>query len=311
MKGVGWGTVLLTLAGLAIMPFFVTNYIVTFAIQIFMWIALAQSWNLISGLTGYVSFGHVAFFGTGAYTAAILISKAGWPWFPASLMGSVTAAALAVVIGYPCLRLKGPYFAIAMLGLNEVLRALVSYFEGLTGGGSGMSLPTPHPPVPIYYAMAGTAATVTLLTYLIITSRFGLRLMTIREDELAAEAMGIDTARHKLYAFLLSAVGPGIAGALAARDQGYIEPVSVFPLATTITMIVMVLFGGKGTVWGPVLGAVALFVAQEFVWARFPYVHQLLFGAIIVAVVLLMPRGVLGLLQIKYRLPRTIRSEER
>ena len=118
--------------------------------------------------------------------------------------------------------------------------------------------------------------------------------------------MGIDTARHKLYAFLLSAAGPGIAGALAARDQGYIEPISVFPLSTTITMIVMALFGGKGTVWGPVLGAVVLFVAQELVWARFPYVHQLLFGAIIVAVVLLMPRGVLGILQLKYRLPRTI-----
>jgi branched-chain amino acid transport system permease protein len=118
--------------------------------------------------------------------------------------------------------------------------------------------------------------------------------------------MGIDTFRHKLAAFLLSAVGPGVAGALTARDQGYIEPLSVFPLAITVTMIVMVLFGGKGTVWGPVLGAAALFVIQEIVWARYPYVHPLLFGAIIVAVVLLMPRGILGLLQLKYRLPRTI-----
>ena len=291
---------------LAVYPTFGTGYGVRAMLQIFMWIALAGSWNLISGLTGYVSFGHVAFFGAGAYTAAILIAKAGWPWLAAALAGGVGACAVALVIGYPCLRLKGPYFAIAMLGLNEVLRALVSYFEGLTGGGSGLSLPTLHATVSIYYVMGATAAAVTLLTYVIITSRFGLRLMTIREDELAAEAMGIDTARHKLYAFLLSAVGPGIVGALAARDQGYIEPISVFPLATTITMIVMVLFGGKGTVWGPVLGAVVLFVSQEFVWARFPYLHQLLFGAIIVAVVLLMPRGVLGLLQIKYRLPRTI-----
>ena len=291
---------------LAVYPTFGTGYGVRAMLQVFMWIALAGSWNLISGLTGYVSFGHVAFFGAGAYTGAILITKAGWPWLAAALAGGVGACAVALVIGYPCLRLKGPYFAIAMLGLNEVLRALVSYFEGLTGGGSGLSLPTLHATVPIYYAMAAIAAGVTLLTYLIITSRFGLRLMTIREDEVAAEAMGIDTARHKLYAFLLSAVGPGIAGTLAARDQGYIEPISVFPLATTITMIVMVLFGGKGTVWGPVLGAVVLFVSQELVWARFPYLHQLLFGAIIVTVVLLMPRGVLGLLQIKYRLPRTI-----
>jgi branched-chain amino acid transport system permease protein len=271
-----------------------------------MWIALAGSWNLISGLTGYVSFGHVAFYGAGAYTGAILVTSAGWSWPVAALAGGAAAGVLALLIGYPCLRLKGPYFAIAMLGLNEVLRALVSYFEGLTGGGNGLSLPTADVTRPIYYVMGLLALAVTAGTYLIITSRFGLRLMTIREDEIAAEAMGIDTFHHKLAAFLLSAVGPGIAGALTARDQGYIEPISVFPLAITVTMIVMVLFGGKGTVWGPVLGAVALFVIQELVWAHYPYVHPLLFGAIIVAVVLLMPRGVLGLLQLKYRLPRTI-----
>ena len=291
---------------LAVYPSFGSGYGVRSMLQLFMWMALAGSWNLISGLTGYVSFGHVAFFGAGSYTAAILITKAGWPWLAASLAGGAGACVLALLIGYPCLRLKGPYFAIAMLGLNEVLRALVSYFEGLTGGGLGLSLPTLQATVPIYYVMGLTAIAVTALTYLIITSRFGLRLMTIREDEVAAEAMGINTFRHKLYAFLLSAVGPGIVGGLAARDQGYIEPISVFPLATTITMIVMVLFGGKGTVWGPVLGAAALFVFQELVWARFIYLHQLLFGAIIIGVVLLMPRGVLGLLQMKYRLPRTI-----
>ena len=146
---------------------------------------------------------------------------------------------------------------------------------------------------------------VTAVTYLILTSRFGLRLMTIREDEIAAEAMGIDTFRHKLTAFLLSAVGPGIAGALTARDQGYIEPISVFPLVVTVTMIVMVLFGGKGTVGpgggrrravrdpGDRVGALSL---------RAPAAvrrHHRGRG-------LLMPRGVLGLLQLKYRLPRTI-----
>ena len=293
-------------AALAVYPAFGTGYGVRSTVQVFMWIALAGSWNLISGLTGYVSFGHVAFYGAGAYTGAILITSAGWSWPLAALAGGVGAGVLALLIGYPCLRLKGPYFAIAMLGLNEVLRALVSYFEGLTGGGNGLSLPTADATRPIYYVMGLLALVITTATYLIVTSRFGLRLMTIREDEIAAEAMGIDTFHHKLVAFLLSAVGPGIAGALTARDQGYIEPISVFPLAVTVTMIVMVLFGGKGTVWGPVLGAVALFVIQELVWAHYPYVHPLLFGAIIVAVVLLMPRGVLGLLQLKYRLPRAI-----
>ena len=292
--------------GLALYPMEATGYGIRFMLQLFMWIALAQSWNLISGLTGYVSFGHVAFFGMGAYTAGILIAKLGWPWLVASLAGGIMAMVLALVIGWPCLRLKGPYFAISMLGLNEVLRVAVSYYEGLTGGGNGLSLPTLYASVQIYYVMGLLALGVTALTYVIITSRFGLRLMTIREDEVAAEAMGIDTFRYKVYAFLLSAVAPGIAGGLAARDQGYIEPISVFPLITTITMIVMALFGGKGTIWGPVLGAVALFNLQELVWARFPYIHPLLFGAIIVAVVLMMPRGILGVLQQKYNLPRTI-----
>jgi branched-chain amino acid transport system permease protein len=291
---------------LAVYPIFGSGYGTRSVLQVFMWIALAGSWNLISGLTGYVSFGHVAFFGAGAYTAGILIASSGWSWPFAALAGGIAAVVLALGIGVPCLRLKGPYFAIAMLGLNEVLRALVSYFERLTGGGNGLSLPTLDATVPVYYAMGLTAGAVTLGARLIIGSRFGLRLMTIREDEVAAEAMGIPTFRHKLCAFLISAIGPGIVGALTARDQGYIEPLSVFPLATTITMIVMTLFGGKGTVWGPVLGAAVLFVAQELVWARYPYVHPLLFGAIIVAVVLAMPRGVLGLLQTKYRLPRTI-----
>jgi len=291
---------------LALYPVVATGYGIRFMLQLFMWVALAQSWNLISGLTGYVSFGHVAFFGTGAYAAGILVTKHGWHWGAASLVGGVAAVILALVIGYPCLRLKGPYFAIAMLGLNEVMRVLVSYFEGLTGGGSGLSLPTLHASGQIYYAMGVAALAATGVAHLIITSRVGLRFMTIREDEIAAEAMGINTARYRLYAFLLSAFVPGVVGGLFARDQGYIEPISVFPLLTTVTMIVMVLFGGKGTIWGPVLGAVTLFVFQELVWARFLYLHQILFGAIIVVVVLLMPKGILGILQDRYRLPRTV-----
>ena len=295
----------LALLVLSVYPLWATGYGIRVMLQLFMWIALAQSWNLISGLTGYVSFGHVAFFGMGSYATAILVVK-GVAWPLAAIAGGVMAVVLAFVIGWPCLRLKGPYFAIAMLGLNEVLRVMASYFEGLTGGGLGLSLPTLDASVRIYYAMGLVAVAVTGLTYLIVTSRFGLRLMTIREDEVAAEAMGINTFRYKIYAFLLSAAAPGIVGGLAARDMGYIEPISVFPLVTTITMIVMVLFGGKGTIWGPVLGAVILFTFQELVWAHFPHAHQVLLGAIIVTVVLVMPRGILGVLQQKYNLPRTV-----
>src|SRR5262249_8421532 len=133
---------LVVMAVLLTYPLYASGYGLRLMLQLFMWIALAQSWNLISGLTGYVSFGHVAFFGTGAYATGLLSARLGWGWIPASLGGGAAAAILAVVIGWPCLRLKGPYFAIAMLGLNEVLRVLASYFEGLTGGGLGLSLPT-------------------------------------------------------------------------------------------------------------------------------------------------------------------------
>ena len=306
MKRAFVAALVVALVGLALYPTVATGYGIRFMLQLFMWVALAQSWNLISGLTGYVSFGHVAFFGTGAYAAGILVTTHGWHWVLASLVGGLAAVILALIIGYPCLRLKGPYFAISMLGLNEVMRVLVSYFEGLTGGGSGLSFPAQPVSVQIYYAMALSALAVTGAAYLIITSRFGLRFMTIREDEVAAEAMGIDTARYKLYAFLLSAFVPGVVGGFFARDTGYIEPISVFPLIITITMIVMALFGGKGTVWGPVLGAVALFVLQELVWARFLFYYQILFGAIIIVVVLVLPRGILGVLQQRYHLPRTI-----
>ena len=306
MKWAAGGSLAVGLVLFAVYPTVASGYGIRFMLQLFMWVTLAQSWNLISGLTGYVSFGHVAFFGTGAYAAGILVARQGWHWAAASLAGGMAAVVLAFVIGYPCLRLKGPYFAISMLGLNEVMRVLVSYLERLTGGSLGLSLPTLYASVAIYYAMGLAALAATAVVYSIITSRFGLRLMTIRDDEVAAEAVGIDTARYKLYAFLLSAFWPGVVGGLFARDQGYIDPISVFPLATTITMIVMALFGGKGTVFGPVLGAAGLFVFQELVWARFLYLHQLLFGTLIVLVVLFMPRGILGMLQQRYRLPRYV-----
>ena len=294
-------------AALALYPMVGTGYGVRAMLQLFMWIALAGSWNLISGLTGYVSFGHVAFFGAGAYAGAILIAKAGWPWLPAALAGGAAACVLALVIGYPCLRLKGPYFAIAMLGLNEVMRIIASSWESLTKGGTGITLPPVLNIVPLYFAMGLTALAVALVSRAVVRSKFGLRLLSIREDEVAAEAMGINTARHKLAAFALSAMGPGVVGGFFAEYTSYIDPVSVFPVLTTVTMIIMTLFGGQGTVLGPVIGSVALYFFQDYVWARFLFLHQALFGALIVAVVLCMPSGIMGLLRAQGWVPRGYR----
>jgi branched-chain amino acid transport system permease protein len=295
------------MAALVVLPFVATQYRITQFLQLFMWIALAGSWNIMSGYTGYVSFGHVAFFGMGAYTAALLISKLGVNWLAASLAGGGMSVLLAVAIGWPCLRLKGPYFAIAMLGLNEVMRIIASSWESLTKGGTGITLPPVLNIVPLYFAMGLTALAVSVLSQVVVRSKFGLRLISIREDEIAAEAMGINTARHKLAAFMLSAVGPGVAGGLFADYTSYIDPVTVFPVLTTVTMIIMTLFGGQGTVLGPVLGTTSLYFIQDYFWARYPFLHQAFFGALIVGVVLYLPRGMLGLLRDRGWVPRGYR----
>ncbi len=263
--------------------------------------ALASSWNVISGFTGYTSFGHVAFYGVGAYAAAILITDHAWPWPAAFLAGGLAAGALAVVIGWPCLRLKGPYFAIAMLGLAEVLRIVALTWEGLTYGGSGIPMLPVLSLRGLYFLMGAVALAAVGLGWAVARSRFGLRLLALREDEIGAEMMGINTTAHKLAAFVLSAIVPGVAGGVSAAYVGFIEPISTFAVIITIQMIIMTMFGGRATVLGPVIGAVVLSVVREALWARYPYHYQLLFGVLVVVLVLFMPEGVMGLVRSRRR----------
>lgn len=287
----------LILAGIAFVPLAVPGYRVTFLLFAFMNVALASSWNLISGFTGYVSFGHVAFFGLGAYTASLLITEAGVPWLLAALVGGILAAFFALFLGGMLLRLKGPYFAIATLGLAEVLRVMAAAWVSVTGGGAGYYLPPQVETVPVYYAMAGLMVLVILVTRAIARSDFGLRLLSVREDEGAAEVMGINTTRHKIAAFMLSAVFPGVAGGLYAWQLSYIDPFSVFRPVLSVSMVIMTMFGGMGTVLGPVIGGFTLSVLAEAFWARLPEFHQAAFGALIVVVLLFMPGGVMALLR--------------
>jgi len=264
---------------------------------------VAVGLNIVIGYAGLLDLGYVGFYAVGAYTTGVLtVYHWSWPFFLALPVAIVVTMITGVILGAPTLRVRGDYLAIVTLGFGEIIRVIVQNTEafGRALGLSGI------PQSSSVFMVGFWVFLVVLVARRSAGSSHGRSLWAIREDEVAAEAMGIDAFRHKLYAFLLSAVGPGVVGGLAARDQGYIEPISVFPLIMTITMIVMALFGGKGTIWGPVLGASVLFFFQEAVWARFVYLHQLLFGAIIVAVVLLMPRGILGVLQQKYNLPRTI-----
>jgi len=279
-------------------PLMINDYHQSFLLQVFMVIALAQAWNLISGMTGYVSFGHAAFFGVGAYAGALFLTW-GFPWWLAVMKGAGIAALLAVPLGFLTLRLRGPYFAIAMLGLNEVGRVVATLWVDVTRGGTGLTLsPELLPSLDVkYFTMFGLALGATLLVAWVHRSRFGLELRAIREDEEAAEMVGVNTTLNKVIAFVLSAVIPGAVGAVYVMYTSYINPASAFEHARNIEMIVVVLFGGSGTVWGPILGAGTVMVLRELLWAQFPSAHLAALGVLLLVVVLYLPGGLISILR--------------
>ncbi len=279
---------------LALLPNALSLYLRSFTMFTMMYVVLALSWNIISGFTGYTSFGHVAFYGIGAYACAILVADHGWPWIPTLGVSAAVAAGVALALGYPVLRLKGPYFAIAMLGAAEGTRVVATVWDSLTHGGLGISFPSVENSVPTYYAMLVLMLVTTAVAYAIGHSRFGIRLNAIREDEGAAEAVGINATVYKLVAFTLSAVFPAVAGGIQAYKVLYIDPPSVFFVEVTIAMALMSMLGGKGTVIGPIVGAVLLYTAEELTWVELPTAHLIAYGAFIVVVARFMPRGLVG-----------------
>jgi len=288
---------LLSVAGLVLA--FVSDalsvYQRSFVLFTMMYVVLALSWNIISGFTGYTSFGHVAFYGIGAYACAILVTDYGWPWLLTLGAGAVVAAVVAVAIGYPVLRLKGPYFAIAMLGAAEGTRVVATVWDSLTHGGLGISLPSAETSFETYYAMLALMVLTVVVAYAVGHSRFGVRLNAIREDEGAAEALGVNATLYKLAAFVLSAIFPAVAGGIQAYKVLYIDPPAVFFVQITIAMALMSMLGGKGTVIGPIVGAVLLYTVQELTWVNFPTAHLIAYGLFIVVVARFMPRGLMGL----------------
>ncbi len=305
MKAAAGASLVVLVALVALLPAIASPYAVAFVLVLFMYLALATSWNVISGFAGYVSFGHVAFFGIGAYTSALLVVRQNVAWPIASVAGGLAATIAAAALGWVSLRLRGPFFAISMLGFSETLRVIATAWSSLTGGAYGISLPPTRDLTPFYAAMAALAAAGVVLNLAIARSDFGLRLLAVREDEAGAEAAGVDTTRCKLAAFALSAVLPGIAGGVYARYISYIEPQSVFAVFITAQMLVMTIFGGRGTVLGPVVGVVTLSIVAELTWVHFPSVHKALYGLIIMSIVLFLPDGIVDVLKAKRLLPRT------
>jgi branched-chain amino acid transport system permease protein len=279
---------------LALLPGSLSVYFRSFALFTMMYVVLALSWNVISGFTGYTSFGHVAFYGIGAYTCAILVADYRWHWLATLGVAAIVAAVVAIALGYPVLRLKGPYFAIAMLGAAEGTRVIATVWDGLTHGGLGISLPSAETSIETYYAMLVLMLVTVASAYAVGHSRFGIRLNAIREDEVAAEALGINATMYKLAAFALSALFPAVAGGIQAYKVLYIDPPSVFFVQITIAMALMSMLGGKGTVIGPIVGAVLLYSAQEATWVNFPTAHLIAYGLFIVLIARFLPRGLVG-----------------
>jgi branched-chain amino acid transport system permease protein len=289
------------IALLAALPLVASNYVLRLATIVAMYAVLAQSWNFIGGLAGYPSFATAAFFGLGAYVAAVLQSKGvalPFAWVAAG----ITAAVFAALVGGAILHLRGHYFAIASLVIAEVLREIVNTTPDITGGGMGLNLPVMRLGVTeqariFYHAMLGLFAITFAVALLVHRGKLGFALRCIRQNEDAANILGVDTTLAKAAAFTLSAAFVGVAGAIYASWTHYIDPTDVFDVLLSVKPLVMVLLGGVGTLMGPVIGAAILLTLEELVWRNFLTLHAAALGIIIVALVLFLPNGLLPLLR--------------
>jgi branched-chain amino acid transport system permease protein len=269
---------------------------------VFMFVTLAQGWNLIGGFAGYPSFGNVVFFGLGGYTTAVLMAKSGVGFWLALPAAAAVGVLFAVLIGVPVLRLRGHYFAIATLGVAEGTREVIVNIDGLTGGNSGITVPavgaeavTSYPGnTGFYYYFLALAVLATAVVWIVARSRFGYGLRAIAQDEEAAAAAAVNTTRLKVAAFALAALLTAIAGAMYAFQQVTVYPTRMFDVDITVLMVVMAVIGGSGTVIGPVIGAVALQFLSEWLRTHYTDLHTFIFGAIIMLAVVLLPMGVVS-----------------
>jgi branched-chain amino acid transport system permease protein len=260
-------------------------------------LVLAASWNIVGGFTGYPSFATGAFFGLGAYFAAISQAK-GLDWRFALIAAGIGGAVLAAPVGYGVLRLRGHYFAVASLMLGTILKELTTGWSDLTGGGMGLTITgaggDPEALAAFALRISFALAVLTLLLGAAIKwSRLGFGLDCIRMNETAAAGIGVDAQRLKTYAFMLSSATAAIAGGIYAGWIGYIDPTDVYDVTWSVKPIVAVLLGGVGTIMGPVVGA-AMFVAlEEIVWRNVLSFSAGGLGVLVVLLLLLLPAGVL------------------
>jgi len=264
------------------------------ALNLFMWIALTQSWSLFSGMTGYISLGHVVAYGIGAYVVAISFKIL--PLWVSVPLGGLAAAGFALIVAIPVLRVRGPYFVILTFGLAELVKYCLLNLETALGKSSRLMFGAPKAGDLLIY-MAALAVAATLITWFVGRSRFGKGLVAIREDETAAETVGVPITRFKVMAFAASAAIPGMVGGLMALRSTYFDVLQVFSPTISFSIVTMAIIGGRGDARGPILGALFMVALAELLWSTAPQLYFILLGVFLVAFVLFAPDGMIGLLK--------------
>jgi len=289
---------LLLFAGAAISSVYLDNYKLQVFTSLAMVCVLCWGWNIVGGYMGYPSLATIAFFGVGAYVDGIAQAH-GLPVGAAWLCAAIAGAVVAVLMGFALLRLRGHYFAIGTIATVEVCREVSSNWTELTGGAIGLNLPIQAGSPDFigrffFLAMLILALIAFLVTVVVHCSRFGFGLRCIRQNEQAAAMVGINVFRYKVIAFMLSGILASSAGGIYASMVAFIEPKDAFNLIMTIEVPVMVMLGGMGSIFGPLIGGVFYVILREFVWAYFINWHSGILGIIIVSVIYFLPKGALG-----------------
>ncbi|WP_419912846.1 branched-chain amino acid ABC transporter permease [Candidatus Poriferisodalis sp.] len=263
-------------------------------------IGVAINWNLTGGFTGYIDFGHAVWFGLGAYTTAIMMSLQsnglgiGWPPVPAIALGVVVAGLAAALIGRATMRLKGPYFSVAMLATFVAMREIVRIWGGLTGGGVGLTLPPYLNRSLFYFVELALVVALAVFVWWLRRTRVGTALVAIREDEVGAEMRGIATTRLKVATFSFAGASTGLFGGLWAFQNTFVDPDIAFTEVRTLDAIMGTMLGGIGTVAGPIVGSAVLYWLREVLWANLLDLHLIAQGVLLIVIVLFMPRGLVG-----------------
>lgn len=281
----------LSLIFFIIAPLISNDYFLSFLLDLFMWITLTSSWIILSGYTGYISLAHSAFYGIGAYFMAMVWLQIPYP--VAIIIAGLLSAGFALLIGYPFLRVRGPYFVILTLGLTEITKYLFINLEIKFGGTVGRILMTTPSLNILYYSMLTVLVAVIATAYMIKHSRFGVALFSIKEDEEAATSLGINAGFYKWLAFGISAFFPGVVGAILALRRSYIDPYTSFDLTISFQVIVMAFLGGVAGIEGAIIGALVLTLISEYLWAQYPYFYMIILGFIMILVVKFMPNGMI------------------